>query len=153
MRLFRDWAPGAPDDITAALNLTTAPPLPVVPEDWHGRKVIALIAVSAGPVDQAEAHFRAFREAAEPVADLLGPMPYMAMQTLIDPALAEGDPCLLQGHEPGAARRRADRAARTGACGRPRTAVRDPRPPDGWRRRPRGRRRRPRSRSVRCRSC
>jgi FAD/FMN-containing dehydrogenase len=90
MRRFREWAPNAPDEITAALNLTTAPPLPVVPEEWHGRKVIALIAVSTGPVDEAEAHFRSFREAAEPVADLLGPMPYTAMQTLIDPLWQKG---------------------------------------------------------------
>jgi FAD/FMN-containing dehydrogenase len=90
MRVFRDWAPDAPEEITAALNLTTAPPLPVVPEDWHGRKVIALIAVSTGPLDEAEAHFRAFRDAAEPVADLLGPMPYTAMQTLIDPLWPKG---------------------------------------------------------------
>ncbi len=90
MRVFREWAPDAPEEITAALNLTTAPPLPVVPEDWHGRKVIALIAVSTGPLDEAEAHFRAFRDAAEPVADLLGPMPYTAMQTLIDPLWPKG---------------------------------------------------------------
>jgi FAD/FMN-containing dehydrogenase len=90
MRLFREWAPGVTDDITAALNLTTAPPLPVVPEEWHGKKVIALIAVSAGPLEQAEAQFRSFREAAEPVADLLGPMPYTAMQTLIDPLWPKG---------------------------------------------------------------
>jgi hypothetical protein len=61
-----------------------------VPEEWHGRKVIAPIAVSAGPVDEAEAQFRSFREAAEPVADLLGPMPYTAMQTLIDPLWQKG---------------------------------------------------------------
>ncbi len=90
MRLFREWAPGVPDEITAALNLTTAPPLPVVPEEWHGKKVIALIAVSTGPPEEAEAHFRSFREAAEPVADLLGPMPYTAMQTLIDPLWPKG---------------------------------------------------------------
>ena len=88
--MFREWAPGAPDEITAALNLTTAPPLPVVPEEWHGKKVIALIAVSAGPIEEAEAQFRAFREVAEPVADLLGPMPYTAMQTLIDPLWQKG---------------------------------------------------------------
>jgi FAD/FMN-containing dehydrogenase len=90
LRIFREWAPGAPDDITAALNLTTAPPLPVVPEEWHGKKVIALIAVSAGPVEEAEAQFRAFREVAEPVADLLGPMPYTVMQSLIDPLWPKG---------------------------------------------------------------
>jgi FAD/FMN-containing dehydrogenase len=90
MRVFRDWAPGAPEEITAALNMTTAPPLPVVPEEWHGKKVIALIAVSAGPIDDAESHFRSFRAVAEPVADLLGPMPYSAMQTLIDPLWPKG---------------------------------------------------------------
>jgi FAD/FMN-containing dehydrogenase len=90
MRMFRDWAPGAPENITAALNLTTAPPLPVVPEEWHGKKVIALIAVSAGPQEEAETQVRAFREAFEPVADLLGPMPYRAMQSLIDPLWPKG---------------------------------------------------------------
>jgi len=90
MRMFRDWAPSVPDDITAALNLTTAPPLPVVPEAWHGKKVTALIVVSAGPHEEAEAQVRSFREAFEPVADLLGPMPYLAMQTLIDPLWQKG---------------------------------------------------------------
>jgi FAD/FMN-containing dehydrogenase len=90
LRLFREWAPGVPDDITAALNLTTAPPLPVIPEEWHGKKVTGLIVVSAGPIDEAEAQVRSFREAAEPVADLLGPMPYIAMQTLIDPLWQKG---------------------------------------------------------------
>jgi hypothetical protein len=70
--------------------MTTAPPLPVVPEEWHGKKVIALIAVSAGPVEEAERHFSSLREIAEPVADLLGPMPYNAMQTLIDPLWPKG---------------------------------------------------------------
>ncbi len=90
MRIFREWAPGAPEEITAALNLTTAPPLPVVPEEWHGKKVIALLAVSAGPIEEAESHFRSFRALAEPVADLLGPMPYAAMQSLIDPLWQKG---------------------------------------------------------------
>jgi len=90
MQLFREWAPGAPDDITAALNLTSAPPLPVIPEEWHGKKVIALLVVSAGAMDEAEAQVRRFRSAAEPVADLLGPMPYTAMQSLIDPLWPKG---------------------------------------------------------------
>ena len=37
---------GSPTTMTAVLNLTTAPPLPVIPEEWHGKKVAALIAVS-----------------------------------------------------------------------------------------------------------
>jgi len=90
LRLFRDWAANLPDEITALLNLTTAPPLPVIPEAWHGRKVAAFIAVSAGSADEAQQHVRPFRDAAEPVADLLGPMPYTAMQTLVDPLWEKG---------------------------------------------------------------
>jgi FAD/FMN-containing dehydrogenase len=90
LRLFREWAPTAPDDVTALVNLTTAPPLPVIPEEWHGRKVAAFIAVSAGPVEEGEQLVREFRSVAEPVADLLGPMPYRMMQSLIDPLWSKG---------------------------------------------------------------
>src|SRR5215208_6731101 len=87
---FRDWAGGAPDEITGLVDLTTAPPLPVIPEEWHGKKVAAFIAASTGPVDEGETLVRAFREVAEPITDLLGPMPYGVIQTLIDPLWEKG---------------------------------------------------------------
>jgi FAD/FMN-containing dehydrogenase len=90
LHLFRDWSQHAPDEITAVLNLTTAPPLPVIPEQWHGRKVVALVAVSAGPVEEGEELVRSFRLVAEPIADLLGPMPYHVIQTLLDPLWPKG---------------------------------------------------------------
>jgi FAD/FMN-containing dehydrogenase len=90
LRTFREWAPGAPDDVTALVNLTTAPPLPVIPEEWHGKKVAALIAASAGPVDAGDGLLGGFRGVAEPIADLLGPMPYHMIQTLIDPLWPKG---------------------------------------------------------------
>ncbi len=90
LRAFRAWAPGASEDITALVNLMTAPPLPVIPEAWHGRKVAALIATSAGPLEEGDGHVQELRAVAEPVADLLGPMPYSAMQTLIDPMWEKG---------------------------------------------------------------
>ncbi|MGZ4416144.1 MAG: BBE domain-containing protein, partial [Gaiellaceae bacterium] len=57
---------------------------------WHGRKVAAFIATSAGPVEEGASHVGEFRAAAEPVADLLGPMPYAVIQTLIDPLWGKG---------------------------------------------------------------
>ena len=74
----------------ALVNLTTAPPLPVIPEEWHGKKVAAFIAASTGPLDEGEALVSAFREVAEPIADLLGPMPYQVIQSLIDPLWQKG---------------------------------------------------------------
>ena len=90
LRTFRDWAEEAPDEITALVNLTTAPPLPVIPEEWHGKKVAAFIAASTGPIEEGEPLVRAFRDVAEPIADLLGPMPYAGIQTLIDPLWEKG---------------------------------------------------------------
>ena len=54
LRAFREWAGDAPDEITGLINLTTAPPLPVIPAEWHGEKVAAFIAASTGPADQGE---------------------------------------------------------------------------------------------------
>jgi FAD binding domain len=90
LRAFRDWAEDAPDEITALVDLTTAPPLPVIPEEWHGKKVAAFIAASTGPLEDGEALVRAFRHVAGPTADLLGPMPYQVIQTLIDPLWQKG---------------------------------------------------------------
>jgi FAD/FMN-containing dehydrogenase len=90
LRAFRDWSGNAPDELTALVNLTTAPPLPVIPEEWHGKKVTAFIAASTGPVHEGESLVSAVRDVAEPVADLLGPMPYQVIQTLLDPLWVKG---------------------------------------------------------------
>jgi FAD/FMN-containing dehydrogenase len=90
LRVFADWAGDAPDEITAVVNLTTAPPLPVIPEEWHGKKVAALLAASTGPVDEGAALVSRIREVAEPIADLLGPIPYVGLQTLLDPLFPKG---------------------------------------------------------------
>jgi FAD/FMN-containing dehydrogenase len=90
LRAFREWAGDAPDEIAALVNLTSAPPLPVIPESWHGKKVAAFVAGSIGAPEDGEALVRVFREVAEPIADLLGPMPYQALQTLLDPLWPKG---------------------------------------------------------------
>jgi FAD/FMN-containing dehydrogenase len=87
LRTFGEWAGDAPDEITTLVNLTTAPPLPVIPEEWHGRKVAVLAGLST---DAADALIEPFRSVAEPVADLFGPMPYQAMQGLLDPLWPKG---------------------------------------------------------------
>jgi FAD binding domain/Berberine and berberine like len=90
LRVFRDWTASAPDEITALVNLTTAPPLPVIPEEWHGKKVAVFLATSTGSVEEGDRLVRPFRDVAESIADLLGPMPYQMMQTLIDPLWEKG---------------------------------------------------------------
>ena len=91
------------------MNLTSAPPLPVIPEEWHGRKVVALVAASTGPAEEGGELVRALRAGAEPIADLLGPMPYRVLQSLLDPLWAKGIHSYFKATNRGALRRRADR--------------------------------------------
>src|SRR5699024_3196181 len=90
LRLFRDWSSGAPDDITGFVTMTTAPPLPVIPEQWHGEKVVAFIGVSEGPVDDGAALVGDFRTVSDPIADLFWPMSYVMIQTLVDSLWPKG---------------------------------------------------------------
>ena len=108
----------------------------MIPEEWHGKKVAAFVAVSAGPVDEGEALVRPFRAVAEPIADLLGPMPYRVIQTLLDPLWPKG----IHAYFKATNLARLDDALIDRLCevhlAGARAAVRDPRPSDGRRGRP-----------------
>jgi len=90
LRAYRDWVGGVPDELTTLVNLLTCPPAPFLPEEWHGRPLVAVVGMHKGPADVAERDLRPMRELGAPVADLFGPMPYVAMQSLIDPLWGPG---------------------------------------------------------------
>jgi FAD/FMN-containing dehydrogenase len=90
LRAYREWTAGAPDELTTLVNLLTCPPAPFLPEEWHGRPLVAVIGMHIGSPDAAERDLRPLRELGTPVADLFGPMPYVAMQSLIDPLWGPG---------------------------------------------------------------
>ena len=90
LRGFGAAAAGAPDDLSLAINLTTAPPLPFLPEEVHGKPIVAVLGMWSGRTEDGDAATKPFRELAPVVADLFGPMPYNAMQTLLDPLFPRG---------------------------------------------------------------
>jgi FAD/FMN-containing dehydrogenase len=90
LRGFREAAAGAPDELSLAINLTTAPPLPFLPEDVHGKPIVAVLGVWSGRPEDGDAATLPFRRLAPVVVDLFGPMPYVAMQTLLDPLYPRG---------------------------------------------------------------
>lgn len=90
LRFYRDYVRGLGKETTTLVNLLTAPPAPFLPQEWHGRKLVALIGVHVGDLEEGMAALRPMRDLGEPVADLIGPMPYVAMQGLIDALWAPG---------------------------------------------------------------
>jgi len=81
---------GAPDDLGAGAVLITAPPEPFVPEPARGKLALAIIVCYAGDVDEGTRALAPLRAVGPPAVDLVAPMPYTAVQQLIDPALPAG---------------------------------------------------------------
>jgi hypothetical protein len=90
LRFYRDWVDQVPDELTTVANLLTCPPAPFLPEEWHGKPLVAIIPVHCGSLEDGERAVRPLRGLGDPVADLIGPMPYTAMQSLIDPLWGPG---------------------------------------------------------------
>jgi FAD/FMN-containing dehydrogenase len=90
LRFYRDFVRDIPDELTTLANLLTAPPAPFLPEEWHGKKLIALIGCYSGDPEEGAKAMQPLRELGDPVADLVGPMPYVQMQGLIDALYPRG---------------------------------------------------------------
>jgi len=78
------------DELTTVVNLTTAPTAPFLPDAVHGKPIVAVLGMWSGAPDDGDAATGPFRRLAEPVVDLFGPMPYLAMQSQIDPLYPRG---------------------------------------------------------------
>ncbi|HSS04082.1 MAG TPA: FAD-binding oxidoreductase [Solirubrobacterales bacterium] len=90
MRFYRDYVQDLPDEATTLVNLLTAPPAPFLPEEWHGKKLVALIGCYSGDPEEGMKALQPLRDLGDPVADLIGPMPYVQMQGLIDALWPQG---------------------------------------------------------------
>jgi FAD/FMN-containing dehydrogenase len=90
LRGYREYTAQLPDEMTTLVNLTTAPPAPFLPDSVHGKKIVAVVGVYSGAPDAGRELADGLRALGTPIVDLLGPMPYTTMQTLLDPLWAAG---------------------------------------------------------------
>jgi hypothetical protein len=89
LRIFRDWAATAPDEASLLAAVNTAPPEPFVPADLVGKTVVVLVGCWCGNPSAGEASFAPLRSLG-PAVDLFGPMPYPALQTMLDASAPAG---------------------------------------------------------------
>ena len=87
---FRDAMADAPDEVGSAVALITAPPEEFVPEPVRGQPVAGVIVCYAGRLEDADEGLRPLREFGPPAIDMVEPMPYVAVQRLIEPGYPSG---------------------------------------------------------------
>lgn len=85
MRGWRDVMDGAPEELGSGFALFTGPPEPFLPETLHGRPMSGMFVCWSGDPADGEAATAPLRAVAEAAADLVGPMPYTAVQQLVEP--------------------------------------------------------------------
>ena len=82
---FRELAgDGAPDELAAGIALVTAPPEEFVPEPARGQPAVAVIGCWCGELAEGERYLAPLK-ALGPLVDMFGPMPYRALQAVLDP--------------------------------------------------------------------
>jgi len=76
---FIEEAESAPEELTTIANVMPAPPMPLVPEEAHGKMIIMAMLAYAGDIEAGERAVAPFRALATPYADMVRPMSYPEM--------------------------------------------------------------------------
>jgi FAD/FMN-containing dehydrogenase len=87
---YRDFAAQAPEELTTWVVMRQAPPLPFLPEEVHGTDVLVFAVMHTGDMASAEKAVQALRDYGAPIADAIGPHPFVGWQTAFDPLLTPG---------------------------------------------------------------
>jgi len=87
---YRDYMANASDDEMVAFAFQSAPPAPFVPAHLHGAPVVGLALCHVGPLEEGQRAAERLRAFGRPLVAQLGPMPYTAVQTMMDEAMPFG---------------------------------------------------------------
>ena len=76
---FMAAATAAPEELSAIANVMVAPPMPFLPAAAHGKLILMALVAYAGDAAAGERALAPFRALAEPLADMVQPMPYAGL--------------------------------------------------------------------------
>lgn len=90
LRVWRDYAAEAADQVTPEIGLWSIPPLPELPEHLHGEPVVFVAGLYAGPAEEADHALAPLRELGRPLADLSATGAYVEAQSALDDLFPSG---------------------------------------------------------------
>ena len=90
LRASRELMDGAPEELTLFDVLLTAPPAEPFPPELQGQRVAAIGVAWCGELEHGERVLAPLRASCPPALDLVGPMPYVALQSMLDATAPHG---------------------------------------------------------------
>jgi hypothetical protein len=90
LRVLRELAPAAPDELGISISIMPAPPMPFLVPEQFGKPVIGLVLAWMGDFAAGERAIAPLREVGRPLADVVRPVPYLALQSMLDGGAPHG---------------------------------------------------------------
>jgi FAD/FMN-containing dehydrogenase len=90
LALYRELAEAAPRELTLAVMIRLAPAAPFLPERWHGKPIVAVIACHTGDPSRAADDLAPLRALRRPIADVIRLKPYVEQQSMFDATQPKG---------------------------------------------------------------
>lgn len=90
LRFYAEWTRTLPDQLTTMVVFLTAPPEPFIPVELQGTPMVAVACCYSGEHDDAAEAVKPLRSFGSPVADVIGPIPYVALQSMVDASAPRG---------------------------------------------------------------
>jgi FAD/FMN-containing dehydrogenase len=84
IRFYRDFIASSPNAVGGGVALLTAPPEPFVPEELRGAPAVGVVYCYVGSIEEGAQAAEPLREFGSPIVDLIQPMPYVALQSMLD---------------------------------------------------------------------
>jgi hypothetical protein len=81
LRFYREFSAGEPDELTTYAGLLTGP---------DGAPLVGIVPCYSGPPEQGEKLVQRLRKFGPPAVDMMGPMPYVAVQRMFNDAFPAG---------------------------------------------------------------
>jgi FAD/FMN-containing dehydrogenase len=90
MKWYRDFSTSAPKDLYGFFAFLKVPPGPPFPEHLHTKTMCGIIWCYSGPPEKAQKSLQPARDFSPPALELVGQMPFPALQTMFDALLPTG---------------------------------------------------------------
>jgi FAD/FMN-containing dehydrogenase len=90
LRAWRDWTRTAPDEATTDTVIWTIPAVPPFPEALWNTPFVGVGGLYAGPIEEGARTFAPLRTLAEPLIDVSGVQPFLAVQQMFDALFPDG---------------------------------------------------------------
>jgi hypothetical protein len=90
LRFVRDYAKDAPDELGLTIAARRAPPMPFLPATAYGTPVLILLPVWCGDIAAGQPVIEPLRRLGTPLAEVVRPVPYLAVQSMLDGGAPHG---------------------------------------------------------------